>query len=995
MKRFALLTSMVALSLGWLLIMAAPSQALDIAPKIEQCLAGTNQLSVVLMVDESKSLQSTDPANDRVTGIKSVLAALSQAVEDNSSERDLDVHVLFAGFYGDTHPKPDETVGGQGWLPLNGGTLGDLLKRADKYATANAAPQTDHAYALMNARELLNRRAVELSEDGSDPPCNLIVFFTDGAYFIGERGEGKNALDTTVPYAPSLDLTNPANAKKAVELGKAKLCDPADGIITKMGQDGIVLLTVALAAKTGVDKAERLEGERKAFLKSLSTGVDCGDVPGGIGDFVEAGTGSRLFFRFNDSLTGKNSKLTPLQPCRGEGCIEGGNPFEAIEGEKGFELLADIGNGGSGIRFVTPSGKKIEIDSNDSEEVKGEGVTLEPLWISDSVVQVNATFDRDSDAWVGGWNVGLVGSSHGALHSLTFSADLTPVLETPAVLERGDVTPVRFRLDDADGEELEANPVTRMIEAKGQLSSPGLSGYKDLEVRGPSDRLELETQAEIPVDNSSGVGEIGLTLNFDSPDGHQVEPIYQPFSFDVRLPESLGYPSVEPAELDLGAITGVGKTTGEVTFTGTAGNGCVWLKSADSDAPGGAGEIKVTTVPQAAAKSSCIPLKKGQSRKMTVTIAPAKEADGTVDVDLNFGLVSSIESGKDQTSTVHASFPIATEPNTAARAGIFALLLLAGAALPILLLHLLNRSGAKFSAPQSVQYLRQPIRLNLADGTVSGDGPDGAVSTDYDEFHPISSSGSEEKVRGIDSFQGTLRFRSVASGSRDPKLFTFVNGPVGMVRRIDGGKLVAGASGPLKDWDFNTWQEVPLELPGTWIFEIRDVRREDTLGEGAGRGDVAEIIGDLTLLIRFGGSIEQGSILFASAERALADKDWDSLAAPVPAEEKKPRTGGSWWSGRLRKKADRPEPSAPVPSRPTPGPDSSDPFQGQDDFGPDPGVSSGGASRSGDTPFEDDFSSGGSGSAGDRGEDPFGGGSSGSGGSSDSDDPFGDGNENW
>lgn len=985
---------LLGLALG-MFVFAPQSHALDIAPKIEQCLQGTNQLSVVMLVDESVSLQDTDPENDRVTGLKSMLAALNQAVEDKSSDRDLDVEVLFAGFYGDAHPKKEDTVDGSGWLPLNGSTIGDLLERADRYATSNTGPQTDHVLALMNARDLLAQRATERTAEGGPRPCNLIVFFTDGGYHLDDRDQAPS-LPRTVPYAPSLDISSKEAAEQAMAQGEDYLCDVKNGLITQLGEEGTVLLTVALT------KDGKLDGKGKEFLRSLSTGTDgCGNVPGGIGVFVEAGNGTQLFFRFNDSLTGQRSDLIPLRPCGGQDCLGGGNRFRAIEGEKSFQLLADIGKGGTGIRFVTPAGNKITIPSNSSEPIEDSGVTLESLWISRSVVQVDASFDTASDEWVGRWNVALTGTADGALHSLSFAADVTPVLASQAVLTRGETTPVRFRLD-AEGQTLDPNPVTEMIEAEARFDSPAFRKDQDLEVQGPTPNLELKTGVDVAVDNSSGTGEIGLMLDFDSPEGHQIEPIFQPFTFEVKLPDSLGYPSVTPAELDLGSITGVGETSGEITLQGTSGDGCVWLDSVQSDAPGDAGEISVSTLPLAADQDSCIPLAKGETKTMKVTVSPAAQADGTVDVDLRFGLRSSIKPTEDQVSSVHASFPIAAEPNVAARVLILVLLIVVGALLPVLLLHFLNRFGAKFSAPQSVQYLRQSVRVELQDSpAVTADGA-GPVLTGYDQFQPVSSTGSEERVRGL-SFQGALEFRTVASVSRDPKLLTFLRGPVGMIRRLDGRKVVAGASTPLGDWEENTWQEVPLELPGTWIFEANRFQRDGSMGgaQDVDQGDVIAVEGTLTMLIRFGGSIEQGAELFDKAARQLPELGWNEIARPVSAEVEQRRSGATErLFGRFGKKADEKQSASASQTSVLPATDESDPFRDNDleSGGLEDGELSGtGSSNRTEDPFGGDSS--GFGGSSSPTTDPGGSGSSGEvsseSGMSELDDPFKDDNETW
>jgi hypothetical protein len=115
-------------------------------------VAGVHAYAIVLLlmlVDESGSLVKTDPSNQRVVGAK---AALSELVERGTT----------------------------------GGDRG-LQAQMDGFSTRNRGLDTDFAMALCGGQASLAARAAALSQDGSAPPCQAMVLFTDGNYDIQPR----------------------------------------------------------------------------------------------------------------------------------------------------------------------------------------------------------------------------------------------------------------------------------------------------------------------------------------------------------------------------------------------------------------------------------------------------------------------------------------------------------------------------------------------------------------------------------------------------------------------------------------------------------------------------------------------------------------------------------------------------------------------------------------------------------------------------------------
>ena len=876
---------------GLLALLCLPSQALalDIAPEVEKCLAESNKLSVVFMVDGSASLKEFDPEDERVSGIKSVLAALSRVAADESSNKQVEVEVLLSSFFGDTNPKPEDTVGGSGWKTLDPESLGSILEEAESYADRDSGRDTDYALALDNARKLLAQRAAERTEGGGEaPPCDLIVFFTDGEYRVTNRDASGSGLPSRVPYAPSLDLSEPRAGVKAMRLGEEYLCRTG-GLVDQLNSEGVVLLTVALAkggAEIDTTLIESISGE----------GGDCGSVAS-LADYVQGATGARLLFDFSDSLTGTSPKRRPLPPCSGEACRAGGRDFTTLEGEKGFKLLASTGSSEEGIRFISPQGESIVINAGDSSEFEASGVSFEPLWLSNTTIDLAAEFDVGSSDWVGDWNVALNTSrrgSRGALHSLSFQADLEPKLIGGKTLEKGEETEVTFQLESADGEPLDPSSpsdVVGLISPSAQLTGTS-EGDQSLMVEGPDAELQMKTDVGLSIDETSGLVQIDLELDFPGAAGRDIDPIRESYPFVAKLPKSLGYPEVGPGKLSLPSITGSGSSTGEVRVTGTSGGeGCVWLRSSKvASSPGDVEPLRISTKPDIGTKARCIKVKEGETKEIAVTVSPGEEASGRIEVDLEFGLVSPIKA-ETKTSTVSASLPVAKEPNVPARILIFVLLIALGATLPVILLHLLNRAGATFSAPQGLLRLQERVELDQGQVRLLDDMGEAGneLEADYESFELVSRSGVEKRVRELQI--GSLDFRTIASFSNSPRVSSLMEGPLGVVTSSAGRSIVAGSQTPLRTWEGNRWHEVPLDLPGTWILEIEEVSEsleEDFLSDPED-DETSAIKGVLTLFISYGGSPEQGEALLESAIRKLGDVDWKAITADQPDEE---RVGG-------------------------------------------------------------------------------------------------------
>ena len=123
------------------------------------------QLEVLLLMDQSQSLQSTDPDGLRVSGAKELVKSLNNSAEAAGEK----VNIGIAGF-------------GEGADLVGSATLPEQQSQAltfiDEFQSKNTDQNTDYVLALKFASDYF------AGKSGVAPACMKLVWFTDGAYSI-------------------------------------------------------------------------------------------------------------------------------------------------------------------------------------------------------------------------------------------------------------------------------------------------------------------------------------------------------------------------------------------------------------------------------------------------------------------------------------------------------------------------------------------------------------------------------------------------------------------------------------------------------------------------------------------------------------------------------------------------------------------------------------------------------------------------------------------
>jgi len=215
-------------------------------------------------------------------------------------------------------------------------------------------------------------------------------------------------------------------------------------------------------------------------------------------------------------------------------------------------------------------------------------------------------------------------------------------------------------------------------------------------------------------------------------------------------------------------------------------------------------------------------------------------------------------------------------PDAGTARNILIALLVVGFLFPLLVLHLLNHVAARFSpAPQLLRSKLMPVRVQNGSLTERPEEP--PLSADYREFEPVELGGAARQEREL--FVKGARLCTHASGWLAARNLTLLSGPFGSVRAGSAGVL-AGADLDLRSFPRVCAHQVPLALPGTWVFWPDQPVSEESLAASE------PIDGQLLLFIRTGRDIEAGEQLLSKAKVAVPLRLGELTKMSLPASSK-------------------------------------------------------------------------------------------------------------
>lgn len=739
---------------------------------VAQCLASNPNLVAELVVDESGSLQDTDPKNKRAEILASVVRSFGQFAGQKlvGKPRRVDLAVsLFAEDYTRLVP----------WTTLDRASTDRIAdKLRSELPGANRGQLTNHPKALAGARRDLangaNRFAAEV------PPCKVMFMFTDGELNVyGTRAVSEN------------------------EQAGADMCR-VRGVVDGLRSDDVFIGTVLLFDRSqGAPNAQQARGfERlRATGEGLGAGLTCGTVP--IPKSYQAGA---YFEGGVDALAG----LFGAALARGAGGTQvpaTGSPtnLRVDAGVRSFRIVA---RAPGGFTLAAPNGSgTIQIQQGQGGS-QIAGVDAAVTWTdSTATIDVPIAGPQGQGVWTftrqgvnddfgfflfSGLQIQLDDGELVADESVTLNGRVVDQSGSPAPLSVYGVKQLFVKSLDANGNGIDV-PFTLNDDGTftGSFTPRSDSTSTTFDVT-----LKLTTVPSQP-------GTAGLDL----------DPVVRQFVQPVRL--GTVFPQIAPATLTLSTLQGKDDTSrGSLTLTGSP-DGPTRICLGDA-------VLSELDNPQQFVidgDGQCVDLAANETKSIEITARNSAESvdaqvKGQIPLKVT-GAATPVASAPSRDVALPLSF-LSVRPIDQVKRGIeFFLLLLAGLLIPWLVLFLANKRAARLSLA-GIQAARVPVRITGLDedlvegtlvafirpGTSSADAAIQRLNSDLALSPTISESLTE------------------ARGTRDPQ------GAQVSLARTDGGPTLLS----LEDFGFvrspgdrvTSWRPGPEEIaaltPGVNVF---------------------------------------------------------------------------------------------------------------------------------------------------------------------------------
>ena len=451
---------------------AAPGDASDAVGRLGACLASGQGGDLLLVLDTSASLKSTDPEARRVDAAAYLVDQLSAYAA--TSGADLDVAV--AGFSTSFEALTP-------WRPV-AEQADSVVRELERYRNRDDGFETDYWSAVDGARRALAKR------DPAGDRCQAWVWFSDGRYELDSRDNDAEAerYGTTKPYAPQLSLAD-GDVARIERAGVSDLCRRG-GLADQLRIEDVTTVAVGLGG----------EGDDYGLVRGIAAGdrvggSACGQRPGN-GAFLPAGDVGDLVLAFDRLSDPENLPTQVERPvCSQSGCTQGQQTFVLDGSIDRVRVLGVADVPDFTAELVAPGGEVARVPSGGeaSTQTLG-GADLSTASISGDAVEITLA-RRADEGWIGAW-------------TLTFVADSPPPGATATTNVRlfGDVEPALL----GAAPELVSGKSAELQLGLQRASDGGTVDPRDLAGTVSFDAA-LITAASEPVTLLDGVGKVAIS----------------------------------------------------------------------------------------------------------------------------------------------------------------------------------------------------------------------------------------------------------------------------------------------------------------------------------------------------------------------------------------------------------------------------------------------------------------------------------------------------
>jgi len=777
---------------------AAPAAAVAADPiaRFGGCLAGGGTGDIVLLFDESGSLQATDPKNDRVTAGRYLVRQLTSFAENSGAS----INVKVATFASDY-----SSIGE--WTELTGTgpqTVDDSVASVKKMVNGF---ETDYWTALEGARRDLSERTASRGESIS---CQAIAWFTDGAMRFTPRTTSAelDKFGSTKAFADTIVLRDRASANKVEVAARDQLCRPG-GLADQLRSSDIVIFAIGLQGSA--DPGEF------GFLNSVATGTDpdtstdCGAILDPVpGTFALASDIDQLLFAFDAIGTpGSTGLQQEAGICKTVGCDAGTHRFVLDASTPVVHVLATADADTFDLSLTSPSGEVAVLTRSTvgtSSTATLEGSTLEYIWQSDRTIEIDLATVENSPNWTGLWELSFVdpdGVATGkrSLSNIHIFSDYLPSWLNPDAtpLYTGDlIEGVELGVVDKTGEAVDLDDLLGSLSLTAVLTDA--DGTR-VDVATDLTAKDLASPQSLNLDGlRAGAGKLSLELAITTApitkDGKVTVPgtALEPQSLDIPLSilPPLNFP-VLPSTVNFGVLDGSTTATAQLDVQG---EGCVWIEPSSAvtvlAAPEKVGDIAVT-LGDAVDAGSCLAV----SGPVELELSIDELDNGSINGTLQVMTAPKGEADRAVPATVEFTADVRRPINAGNFLVSLVVALILGPGIPIALLYLFKWLAAKIP---SRALLVERVPVTISDGRVLRSGATFALlPTDFRDIVGIPGGGS----RSLTAAGVSLTTHTGAS----PTGAGFV------LARVDGTVSASDSSPASK----NTQARLPLAVHNHWV----------------------------------------------------------------------------------------------------------------------------------------------------------------------------------
>ena len=820
----------------------------DAVSELVRCIADRQQLAVVLLIDESKSLRTTDPDASRVSLGQSLVEALNlvSSIPIDGQPSRLDVAVV--GF-GSSVNVDDQPVSPGDWVTVDSdATVTQVLSSVDRFRDRNGDNNTDYVDALAQAQTLLVERSVAVNPADPSQVCSAVLWFTDGRFDLTVSQDRRW-------WAQDLPMDTVEGTTRAIERGESLLCAP-EGVADQLRRGGTFLLTFALLS-------DGFAGNDEALLRNVTLGESgCGQAStsGQGAYFADRGVEGLVDCFFLTLANGKCTETPVENTCDAASpCVE---TFIIDDSVGSFAAVVSASPDLMQTSLIAPSGTRVSLgsDQQGTGDTTLDGVELSIVSSSRSSLISGVVPVGAQSAW-GQWTVEHAPQTSG---SMRLTVDLVSAygldVVAPPSLLRGEPAQATVNVTGRSGEPVAlsddfAEPVltARLTDGGSVIElSPTPTGDGSFVIdliaplSGDATSVTLDVSASAATSDGS-VLDLGRR-SIDLPayqEGFPIPPAAITFGVlnaqreDQR--DDNGVQAVKPLE-----------TTTSPMFTGDANrDGQVCLDSTDLIG-GSSSEVQLT------AAIACVDVPAGATVEFPMALFIDGPGAGPLVGNAEFRLISS--SGDERFAVLDVNGQVVVPlPDPVTDDALAWILFVVAVLLPLLLFCALGWWTSRFKDPTLVRAL--PTRVQL---TVGGLSAFGSVDADDPALEHLTSGAGQRTAYGLG-----LSFRSPVRVIRIPTV---------SVTASSGAPVVIGSEGTVRTMRDRFRREkrvagkIAHQLHRQWVF----VPDTDSTG--------SSITGKLTVLLRGdvasstirGESSSARSEVFESASQTLAI-DFESI----------------------------------------------------------------------------------------------------------------------